>query len=542
MTWFDNLSLRGKLFLNQAIASGALLLAILFCLSSLQSVSKDANEIASNDLPSIQAAGMISQNRLRYRVRSLEFMLPNTAEEQAKIEKSLAALEKDVEKSIADYEPLAFTADEKKMIADLRISANAYRDAVQKAVALVKGEQADAAQEIRKTEWVTKANDVRDKTDALVKFNRDRSEQAKTAITSESRAAYIGTLVATLVALVVAIVFSILFSRRIVGRMQAVVGTSRRIAGGDLQGSIKQEGADEVGQLSRSVAEMQDSLRRALIETRDNATRITTTSSSLVSNVSHLETGASAQAEAASSIAANIEELTVSINHISEATNEANRLASESDKLAETGKATIEKLIEEIQNVATTVGDASQRVTTLADQSQQISQLVSVIKEIADQTNLLALNAAIEAARAGEQGRGFAVVADEVRKLSERTAQSTTQITTMVGAIQRATGEVVSGIQSGVEAVQISVEHARETGSAIALIQSKAKEVANVVSSTADGLREQTTAATDVARRVEQIASYAEESSGATASTAESARVLSAVAEEMQIMVGHFRV
>ena len=542
MNWFDNLSLRGKLLLNQCISSGVLLLAILFCLFELNNVIGDSRAIAENWLPSIQAAGKISQDRLRYRVRSLEFMLPGSAEDKAKIEKSLAELESDVEKAIKDYESLISSAEEKKLISEALVAANGYRDAVKKGVALAKDGKEDEAQAVRKGEWVTKANEMRDKTDALVKTNREGAEASKKSIAITSQNAYTGTLIATLAGVLIATLFSFALSKRIVGRMQSVVETSRRIASGDLQGPIPRSGRDEVGQLSQSVGEMQESLRKALVETRDNAARITATSGNLADNVGQLEQGAEVQAEAASSIAANIEELTVSINHISDATGEASRLAGESDRLAETGKATIEKLIGEIRNVATTVDHASQQVSTLADQSQQISQLVSVIKDIADQTNLLALNAAIEAARAGEQGRGFAVVADEVRKLSERTAHSTTEIAAMVNSIQKATHEVVSGIQSGVDAVSVSVEHARQTGEAISLIQSKAKEVATVVAGVADGLREQTTAATDVAKRVEQIATHAEESSSATSSTAESARILSAVAEEMQTMVSRFRV
>ena len=542
MNWFDNLSLRGKLLLNQGISSGVLLLAILFCLFGLNNVIGDSRAIAEDWLPSIQAAGKISQDRLRYRVRSLEFMLPGSAEDKAKIEKSLAELESDVEKAIKDYESLISSAEEKKLISEALVAANGYRDAVKKGVALAKDGKEDEAQAVRKGEWVTKANEMRDKTDALVKTNREGAEASKKSIAITSQNAYTGTLIATLAGVLIATLFSFALSKRIVGRMQSVVETSRRIASGDLQGPIPRSGRDEVGQLSQSVGEMQESLRKALVETRDNAARITATSGNLADNVGQLEQGAEVQAEAASSIAANIEELTVSINHISDATGEASRLAGESDRLAETGKATIEKLIGEIRNVATTVDHASQQVSTLADQSQQISQLVSVIKDIADQTNLLALNAAIEAARAGEQGRGFAVVADEVRKLSERTAHSTTEIAAMVNSIQKATHEVVSGIQSGVDAVSVSVEHARQTGEAISLIQSKAKEVATVVAGVADGLREQTTAATDVAKRVEQIATHAEESSSATSSTAESARILSAVAEEMQTMVSRFRV
>ncbi|HJV25577.1 MAG TPA: methyl-accepting chemotaxis protein [Aromatoleum sp.] len=542
MEWFDNVSLRAKLLITLGVSCGALILASVFCLFQLDKVIRNSQEIAGTWLPSIQQAGRISQERLRYRVRSLEFMLPGSADEKAKIEKTLGELEESVEKSISEYEPMIVSPSERQILDEIRQTVGAYRDAVRKGVALTKEGKEDEAQALRRDEWVTRANALRDKTDALVKFNRDGSEASNQAIARHERDAYVGTVIAVAIGLAIAALVSYLISRRIIVRVQAAADTARRIAGGDLQGAIAGGGKDEIGRLVESMRDMQESLRSAMAETRHNAARITETSHDLADNVGQLERTADAQAQAATSIAANIEQLTVSINHISEATTDASRLADDSDRLAETGRTTIERLVGEIQDVALTVERAAAQVTELAEQSQHISQLVGVIKEIADQTNLLALNAAIEAARAGEHGRGFAVVADEVRKLSERTANSTTEITAMVASIQNATHQVVDGIQSGVHAANSSVDHARETGDAILTIQSKAREVATVVSSVAEGLQEQTAAANDVAKRVEQIAANAEASSSATSSTATSARTLSGIADEMQAMVSRFRV
>ena len=542
MEWFDNISLRAKLLITLGVSCGALILASAFCLFQLDKVIRNSQEISGTWLPSIQQAGRISQERLRYRVRSLEFMLPGSAEEKARIEKSLGELEASVEKAIDDYLPMIVSPAERTLLEEIRQAVHAYRDAVRRGVALVKEGKDDEAQALRRDEWVTRANALRDKTDALVKLNREGSEASSQAIRRHERDAYVGTVSAVAIGLAVAALVSYLISRRIIVRVEAAADTARRIAGGDLQGTVVGGGKDEIGRLMHSTREMQDSLRTALAATGHNAALITETSHDLADNVERLERTADAQAQAATSIAANIEQLTVSINHISEATTDASRLAQDSDRLAETGRTTIDRLVGEIQDVAATVERAAGQVGALAQQSQQISQLVGVIREIADQTNLLALNAAIEAARAGEHGRGFAVVADEVRKLSERTAHSTTEITATVASIQSATHQVVDGIQSGVSAANASVDHARETGAAIVSIQSKAREVATVVSNVAEGLQEQTAAANDVARRVEQIAVNAEASSTATSSTAVSARTLSGIADEMQRMVSRFRV
>ncbi|NMF90423.1 methyl-accepting chemotaxis protein [Aromatoleum petrolei] len=542
MAWFDNISLRAKLLISLGVSCGSLILAIAFCLYQLDRIIRTSDEIADAWLPAVQLVGRISQERLRYRVRSLEFMLPGSPAEKAKIEQSLSELDAALGKAIDEYERQDMSEAEKRLLGDIRGAVANYREAVRKAVALAKEGREDEAQALRRDEWVKRANELRDRTDALVRFNRDGSAASKARIAAYAQDARVWTLAATAIALVIAAGVSYLISRRIIERVQSVAETSRRIAGGDLTGAIAGGGRDELGQLIRSMREMQESLRSALGETRRNADRITDTSRELAGNVEQLERSAGQQAEASTSIAANIEQLTVSINHISEATTDASRLAGDSDRLAGSGRTNIERLVGEIQGVAVSVEQAADEVRKLAEQSQKISQLVAVIKDIADQTNLLALNAAIEAARAGDQGRGFAVVADEVRKLSERTAHSTTEIAATVGSILSATRQVVDGIQSGVHAVNTSVGHARDTGAAMALIQDKAMEVATVVAGVADGLKEQTAAANDVAQRVEQIATNAEASSSATSSTAASARTLSGIAEEMQGMVGRFRV
>jgi len=287
---------------------------------------------------------------------------------------------------------------------------------------------------------------------------------------------------------------------------------------------------------------MQQGLCNAMKETKESAGSILDCSSQLNEAVCQMEKSASIQSSVASAIAANIEEMTVSINHVSDNTSDAARFAQDSDQQAKESYTEIENLVVRIVEVANVVKRAATQISQLEGESEKISNIVNVIKDIADQTNLLALNAAIEAARAGEQGRGFAVVADEVRKLSERTAMSTGEIAKMVGAIQISTRDVVAEIGRGVTLADEGVINARQAGGSIAKLREMAQEVSRLVADVDEALREQSTASNDVARKVEDVATQAEEASSIAHQTSLAADSMKLTANEMQKRVERFRI
>ena len=346
----------------------------------------------------------------------------------------------------------------------------------------------------------------------------------------------------SLVILAIVSVVGVMVARSIIrqlgGEPAAAIDLMSRAAAGDLTVQVN---SSAKGSILDSAGQMLGSIRTMVSEISDSSTRLSKGAESISTASREVATAAESQNDATQSMAAAIEEMTVSVRHISDSAHDTERESSQSVELADDGFKRIQTASSEINEIATTVSDASQRIHKLEERANQISSIASVIKDIAGQTNLLALNAAIEAARAGEQGRGFAVVADEVRKLAERTSSATIEIEKMISGIQEDTVLVVGTMGAALPQVEAGVKAAEDAAQALRQIKDGAESTLTRIREVASATKEQSEASTNIAQRVEQISQMVEETTAAMQSTAETATEMEAISSELSQLISRFR-
>lgn len=330
-------------------------------------------------------------------------------------------------------------------------------------------------------------------------------------------------------------------ARSILAPVRQALATVQLIASGDLTSSVGQGGRSEMGRMLAALAEMQAALRETITSMRASADAVAQSASTMANSSHEVSIASARQSESSASMAAAVEQLTVSISHVTSNAGEAHQAASEAETLANDSAKVIQGTAESVHGVAGELRSTSAVMAQLGEQSQRISGIVSVIREVADQTNLLALNAAIEAARAGEAGRGFAVVADEVRKLAERTNQATSEISGMISLIQTHTSASVQGVNGAVALVDGSVERANRAADAIDRIASSATAVEGAIDVIRSALQEQMNASQQIAVNVERIAQMSEENCSSAQNSDEAAQALTELAARMRSAVDRFR-
>ena len=328
--------------------------------------------------------------------------------------------------------------------------------------------------------------------------------------------------------------------RSIGGEPAYATEIARAIAAGDLTRAIPHQENRE--SLVAAVVDMQDSLKAMIGHIKEGADTLTAAGDGLAKQMEQINASAQRSADATSSTAAAIEEMTVSVAQISDNAAESERNSLRSSELADAGGKLLNDAATGLNTIASQVQGASALIAVLAERSKEIGGFANVIKDIADQTNLLALNAAIEAARAGEQGRGFAVVADEVRKLAERSSTTTDQIGSVILAIQNDTAAVVASMEAVTPQVEHGVDVAANAGKALVEINAGAGKTLVNIRDVAHAVSEQRVASESVAANVEQISQMVEEMAMAVGVANDNVQALEHLAVQLRESVIRFRV
>ena len=328
----------------------------------------------------------------------------------------------------------------------------------------------------------------------------------------------------------------------IMGPLRTASRIAQSIAHGNLSEPIAEpKNQDEASALIRSLATMQRDLRGMIEVVRSNAHGVNGMSERLSQGCHEVAGSSQQQSVAASTMAAAASEMTASIEEITRHAQRALDMASQAETLAKDGGRVIHQVVSDMDGIARSAQQSAQVIRTLDKESEAIYSIIQVIKGIADQTNLLALNAAIEAARAGEQGRGFAVVADEVRSLAGRTSASTQEIASMVGSIQQNTREAVISMEEGVAQVDKGMAVTAEVERAIREILQATLSTTELVNDISRTISEQSLASNEIAHQVERIAGMSESNSRVIAGTASTTDELSSLAGQLSQSVDRFK-
>ncbi|WP_293932846.1 methyl-accepting chemotaxis protein [Iodobacter sp.] len=351
-------------------------------------------------------------------------------------------------------------------------------------------------------------------------------------------------IAAVILVLIVVIVFCTAYLRRLLAGLLQIRDAMLDISKGeaDLTQRIPSTGNDEVAETAQAFNQFIERLNILFKELRREAIELTGGVSAVNHSVLKLADDSHTLADISSSNAAAIEEVSVSISHIAEAARETDNLVKDAAKASLHGSENVLKISTEMEHTRQSVNDLSGLLASLEHRSQDISKITNVIREIADQTNLLALNAAIEAARAGEQGRGFAVVADEVRKLAERTGKATMEISQMIGDILNETGLAVSNMQTTVKAVDVSSSLTQTASEHMLLIGQSMKQVTERIGEIALSTGEQQNATTAMAQSTESINGQILDSDAALQSSMKTLKMLDELAKNMQSTFNRFKI
>jgi methyl-accepting chemotaxis protein len=441
-----------------------------------------------------------------------------------------------------EIEPLITGEAEKGAYADVVAKRKAYLTIRDEIIKLKKEGKSERVDQLFRENFIPISKQYLASMQALVEMQRKTIDAASARLIEEAKSGSRLVLGTTLAALALGIVLAWRIARSIRLPLEAAADALERVAACDLTVRPSQDGGNHaIARLQSSTRRMVEELSTLVGSIKSKAGALSQASGELARVSTEIKAGSDSQGDAASSMAAALEEMSTSISHVANLSGDARKLAEHSGNEAHHGAESIADMAREIHQIADTIRDAAATSEQLGRESEKINGITVAIKGVADQTNLLALNAAIEAARAGEQGRGFAVVADEVRKLAEQAGQSAEQIATMIHSIQEGIGNMTSRMQLSVSRVEGGIAKAEAAGRLIGVIRQGSDQVVGMTTEVSAGLGEQASASQDIATRVENIVQMIERSNTSVGVMSETANTLSAMSNELSRNVERFR-
>jgi methyl-accepting chemotaxis protein len=538
-----NMSIAPRAGLGFGLVALLVLLMGIWMLITLQNINEQSQEVEDKWVPSILALNDLSQTVLRVRAVTLRVLIDR---DLAKSEQNMKRANELLVhfKSMHDtYESLISSDEERKIFQQFQAAESDYLAERAEVLRLALAGDFDGAL-VR-----FNAGTLNRHADALAAYLaelaelNDKGVQAATSTISETNDnAKYGVFVAIALALGITVVLAVVLTRSIVAPLGEAVQTAEFVAAGDLTQTIQAVGKDEPARLLMALKTMQGSLRGTIQSIADSSNQLASASEELHAVTEDATRGLHQQNTEIEQAATAVNQMTAAVEEVARNAVSTSEASRESNTTAQRGREQVRQTVDSIGQLAADVTETSTEVEQLAQRVHEISKVLDVIRAIAEQTNLLALNAAIEAARAGEAGRGFAVVADEVRALAHRTQQSTREIEQMIGGIQNGTERAVSAMQSSNGRARSTLEVAQAAGVALEQITQAISSINERNLVIASASEEQAQVAREVDRNLVNIRDLSMQTSAGANQTSAASQELSRLAVNLNGLVARFKV
>ncbi|KPX15523.1 Methyl-accepting chemotaxis protein [Pseudomonas amygdali pv. dendropanacis] len=535
-----NMNIAPRAFLGFAMIGTLMLILGVFALSQMSKIRGATEVLADNSVPSIKSLDRFAEVSIRLRVLSYRLLVNRDPETQQKTIELMAMRNKQITDAQAIYEKLISDPDERNLYSQYVQLLGQYRQLEERLKTLTRANKIDELQGLLNNEMLNNSDQMNVVLSKLVEFNTDQLNQVKKDASSEYDSAFnlvVGLLIA---ATLLTIVFAWMLIKSITMPIATALHAAETIAQGNLTRPIQIDGTDEAGRLLLAMKTMQDKLRDTLQGISGSATQLASAAEELNAVTDESARGLVQQNNEIEQAATAVNEMTSAVEEVARnavSTSQASRNAATS---AGDGRDLVQETVSAIERMSGDVKGTAELIINLASESRDIGKVLDVIRGLADQTNLLALNAAIEAARAGEAGRGFAVVADEVRALAHRTQQSTSEIERMIGSIQSGTEQAVSSMRNSTERAESTLNIAKGAGLALNTINVAVEEINERNMVIASAAEEQAQVAREVDRNLVNIRDLSAQSTTGANQTSAASTELSRLAVDLNSMVSRF--
>ncbi|MHB2060388.1 methyl-accepting chemotaxis protein [Pseudomonas monsensis] len=535
-----NLKIAPRAFLGFAFIALLVIVLGVFAVNRMSIIRQASIDMDTNQLPSVTYLGAVTENVLRLRILSFRILVNREPAGLQEAQTRIGVLVDKVRSAQASYAALPAEAEERALYQAFATTLDNYLQAQNQMMDLSRQDKVEEMRTLINTKIKEGTDRMGEQLNKLIAINAAGAKVASTQAGEYYDSAITGIIIVAVIAALATVLLALLLTRSIVTPLNRAVLVAQTIADGNLSKAIEIDGKDEATQLLQALATMQTNLRKTIEQIAGSATQLGAAAEELSAVTEEASRGLQQQNNEIEQAATAVNEMTAAVEEVARNAVSTSEASNQSTQAAREGRDQVVKTVDAIQTMTHDVQSTAQMIEGLAAQGRDIGKVLDVIRAIAEQTNLLALNAAIEAARAGEAGRGFAVVADEVRALAHRTAQSTQEIEKMVAGIQNGTGEAVSSMQQSNQRTQTTLEMARAAGIALEQITQSIHQINERNLVIASASEEQAQVSREVDRNLVNIRDLATQSAAGANQTSAATHELSRLAVDLNAMVARF--